>query len=56
MSTPKIRANGEGSLFAYRNGYAAYVWVTTPLGARERKWIYGQDRDELHDRWIDLQK
>src|SRR5205085_9046246 len=20
------------------------------------KWIYGQDRDELHDRWIDLQK
>jgi integrase len=30
--------------------------VTTPLGTRERKWIYGQDRDELHDRWIDLQK
>jgi integrase len=56
MSTPKVRANGEGSLFAYRNGYAAYVWVTTPLGARERKWIYGQDRDELHGRWIDLQK
>lgn len=56
MSTPRVRANGEGSLFAYRNGYAAYVWVTTPLGGRERKWIYGQDRDELHGRWIDLQK
>jgi integrase len=56
MSTPRIRANGEGSLFAYRNGYAAYVWVTTPAGGRERKWIYGQDRDELHGRWIDLQK
>ena len=56
MSTPKARANGEGSLFTYRNGYAAYVWVTTPLGARERKWIYGQDRDDLHGRWIDLQK
>ncbi|MBV9014000.1 MAG: site-specific integrase [Pseudonocardiales bacterium] len=56
MSTPRVRANGEGSLFAYRNGYAAYVWVTTPAGGRERKWIYGQDRDELHGRWIDLQK
>jgi integrase len=56
MSTPRVRANGEGSLFAYRTGYAAYVWVTTPVGTRERKWIYGQDRDELHGRWIDLQK
>ncbi|MGH3790425.1 MAG: site-specific integrase [Pseudonocardiaceae bacterium] len=56
MSTPRIRANGEGSLFAYRNGYAAYVWVTTPTGGRERKWIYGQNREELHSRWIDLQK
>ena len=24
------RANGEGSIFPYRNGYAAYVWVTKP--------------------------
>ncbi len=56
MNTPRVRANGEGSLFAYRNGYAAYVWVSTPVGTRERRWIYGQDRDELHGRWIDLQK
>lgn len=54
--TGRTRANGEGSLFAYRNGYAAYVWVTTPVGTRARKWIYGQDRNELHGRWIDLQK
>jgi integrase len=54
--TGRSRANSEGSLFAYRNGYAAYVWVTTPVGTRERKWIYGQDRAELHGRWIDLQK
>jgi integrase len=52
----KSRANGEGSIFAYRNGYAAYVWVTTLAGARERKWLYGQDREELHARWVDLQK
>jgi integrase len=54
--TGRARSNGEGSLFAYRNGYAAYVWVTTSVGTRERKWIYGQDRAELHGRWIDLQK
>ena len=24
------RANGEGSIFPYRNGFAAYVWITTP--------------------------
>src|SRR5437763_217925 len=28
------RANGEGSIFAYRNGYAATVWVVTPGGKR----------------------
>ena len=22
--------NGEGSIFAYRAGYAAYAWITTP--------------------------
>jgi excisionase family DNA binding protein len=24
------RANGEGSIFPYRNGFAAYVWITSP--------------------------
>ncbi len=24
------RGNGEGSIYPYRNGYAAYAWVTTP--------------------------
>ena len=27
------RANGEGSIFPYRTGYAAYVWVTQPDGS-----------------------
>ena len=31
------RANGEGSIFPYRNGFAAYVWITTPSGKRQRK-------------------
>lgn len=36
------RGNGEGSIFPYRNGYAAYVWVTTPDGTRKRKWVYAK--------------
>ena len=49
------RANGEGSIYPYKNGWAAYVWVTTPAGVKDRKYIYGQDREDVHGRWIDLQ-
>ncbi len=53
----RARANGEGSIFPYRNGtYAAYVWVTTPAGEQKRKYVYGQTRDEVHAKWIKLQK
>jgi integrase len=48
------RANGEGSIFPYRNGYASYVWVTTPEGKRVRKWAYGKTREEVHDKWLKL--
>jgi integrase len=54
--TGRARANGEGSIFPYRNGYAAYCWVRTPNGLRKKKWVYGKTREEVHDRWIDLQK
>ena len=49
------RRNGECSIFAYRNGYAAYAWVTTPEGERKRKWVYGKTHDEVHTKWIKLQ-
>ena len=48
------RANGEGSVFPYRTGYAAYVWVTQPDGSRRRKWAYGKTREEVHDKWLTL--
>ncbi|TDD61234.1 site-specific integrase [Actinomadura rubrisoli] len=48
------RANGEGSIFPYRNGYAAYVWITTPAGERRKKWVYGKTRDEVHGKYIKL--
>ena len=48
------RANGEGSIYPYKNGYAAYVWVTTPSGERKRKYVYGPTREEVHDKWLKL--
>jgi integrase len=52
----RARANGEGSIFPYRNGgFAAYTWVTTPAGERRRKYVYGKTREEVHDKWVALQ-
>ncbi|MGW4443797.1 site-specific integrase [Streptomyces sp. NPDC004682] len=48
------RANGEGSIYPYKNGFAAYAWVDTPDGKRKRKYVYGKTRDEVHDKWIAL--
>ncbi|HVB43635.1 MAG TPA: site-specific integrase [Streptosporangiaceae bacterium] len=52
---PRGRANREGSIFPYRNGYAAYVWVITPGGERTRKWVYGKTREAVHEKWVKLQ-
>ena len=52
---PRGRANGEGSIFPYRDGYAAYVWVTKPSGERARKYVYGPTREIVHDKWVKLQ-
>jgi integrase len=30
------------------------VWVTTPDGKRRRKWVYGQSRETVHDKWVKL--
>ena len=48
------RTNGEGSIYAYRNGFAAYVWVSTPQGRRQRKFVYGKTKEIVHERWLDL--
>lgn len=49
------RRNGEASIFPYRNGYAAYAWVTTPDGERKRKWVYGKTHEQVHAKWLKLQ-
>ncbi|MFI5616145.1 tyrosine recombinase XerC [Streptomyces sp. NPDC051567] len=48
------RGNGEGSIYPYKNGYAAYVWVTKPDGTRARKYAYGKTREEVHEKWLNL--
>ncbi|MEU8122177.1 site-specific integrase [Spirillospora sp. NPDC049024] len=48
------RANGEGSIYPYRNGYAAYAWVTTPAGKRQRKYVYGKTREIVHEKYVKL--
>lgn len=52
----RTRANGEGSIYPHRNGYAAYAWVTTPAGRAQRKYVYGKTREIVHDKWIKLQQ
>jgi integrase len=52
----RARANGEGSIFPYRNGYAAYVWVTKPDGKRTRKYVYGKTRETVYEKWGKLQQ
>jgi integrase len=56
MTAKRSRANGEGSIFPYRNGYAAYAWVTKPDGLRIRKYVYGPTREQVHDKWVKLLK
>src|SRR5207248_3781564 len=50
----RARANGEGSIYPHRNGFAAYVWVQTPAGQRKRKYVYGKTREEVHEKWLKL--
>jgi integrase len=54
--TSRRRANGEGSIYPYKGGYAAYVWVVTPAGRRQRKYVYGRTRDVVHAKWVELSR
>ncbi|GAA5120025.1 site-specific integrase [Haloechinothrix salitolerans] len=49
-----MRGRGEGSIYPYRNGYAAYVWVETPNGRRKRKYVYGKTEDIVREKWLEL--
>jgi integrase len=49
------RGNREGSIYPYKDGWAAYVWVTTPSGELKRKYVTAKDRGDCHEKWIKLQ-
>jgi hypothetical protein len=34
----------------------AYAWVPKPNGLRARKYVYGKTREDVHDKWIKLQR
>jgi len=48
------RHNSEGSIFPYRNGFAAYTWIVTPDGRRQRKYVYGRSWKTVHEKWLAL--
>lgn len=48
------RGNGEGSIYPYRNGFAAHVWVTTPEGRRVRRVVYGKTREIVREKFLAL--
>lgn len=50
------RENGEGSIYPYKNGYAAYAWIETPLGRKQRKYVYGKDSGEVQEKWRKLKE
>lgn len=48
------RINGEGSIYPYPHGYRAYVWVTTPSGRRQRKYVTGKTREVVREKYLKL--
>ncbi len=56
MTAQRTRHNGEGSIFPYRNGFGAYTWITTQTGRRQRKYVYGKTREEVHAKWVALMR
>lgn len=49
------RQNGEGTIYPYRSGYAAQVFVVTSEGRRVRKTVYGKTRADVQEKWVKLQ-
>ncbi len=47
-------AQRGGSIYPYRNGFAAHVWIITPEGRRQRKVVYGRTREQVHEKWLAL--
>lgn len=56
MTKGSKRLNGEGSIYPYPHGFRAYVWVVTPEGHRQRKYVTATTRDAVRAKMIALQR
>ncbi len=54
VSPARSRHNGEGSIYPCSHGFGAYAWITTPDGRRQRKYVYGKSREDVHKKWLEL--
>src|SRR5829696_5577734 len=48
---PMTRRHGDGSIFPYRNGFAAYPCIVTADGRRQPKYTYGKSHGAVHHQW-----
>jgi len=56
MKNGSRRLNGEGSIYPYPYGFRAYVWVVTPEGRRQRKYVTATTRDAVRAKMLALQR
>src|SRR3954453_19563168 len=52
----KRRSQGEGSVFKYRDGYAAVMDLGWSDGKRNRKWVYGKTEREVIAKLVELRR
>ncbi|PWU44509.1 site-specific integrase [Micromonospora globispora] len=56
MSGKRRRSHGEGSVFKYRDGFAAVFDVGWDEGKRSRKWVYGKTERDVLGKLADLRR
>jgi len=56
MKKGSKRLNGEGSIYPYPYGFRAYVWVMTPEGRRQRKYVTATTREAVRAKMLALQR
>ncbi|GAA1797252.1 site-specific integrase [Planosporangium flavigriseum] len=56
MSGNRRRSHGEGSVFKYRDGFAAVIDLGWVGGKRRRKWVYGKTERETLGKLADLRR
>ncbi|MEV6494065.1 site-specific integrase [Actinoplanes sp. NPDC051633] len=56
MTGKRRRSHGEGSVFKYRDGYAAILDLGWSGDRRRRKWVYGKTERAVLDKLADLRR